>query len=112
MTIEETEKVDIVALPEDRQEVILLVADHLPWPGDERGKLEHVWMLQEKLNTYIQYVESGDLFLEFPNARDRRVVIVVGHKYQIPQDMEQLIKKMGALLADAGIDLRFEYEPG
>ena len=112
MTIEEAGKVDIVALPRNRREVILLVADHLPWSDDEQGRLEHAFLLQEKLNDYLRYVESGDLYRDFPNAKGRKVVFLVGHKYEIPRDVNMVLSRMQEFLADVGIELRFEHEPG
>jgi len=112
MTIEEAGKVDIVALPRNRREVILLVADHLPWSDDEQGRLEHVYLLQEKLNSYLRYVESGELYRDFPDAKGRKVVFLVGHKHEIPEDVISLLERMREILADAGIVLRLEHQPG
>ena len=112
MTVEERGKIDIVALPSVRREVILLVADHLPWPEDEQGRLEHVYLLQEKLNDYVRYVESGDLWRDFPRAKGRQVVFLVGHKHEIPEDVKWMIMEMRRVLEAIGIELRIEHEPG
>ncbi|HHB13236.1 MAG TPA: hypothetical protein ENK62_08565 [Chromatiales bacterium] len=112
VTVEERGKIDIVALPSARREVILLVADHLPWPEDEQGKLEHVYLLQEKLNDYVRYVESGDLWRDFPRAKGRTVVFLVGHKHEIPEDVRWVIVEMQRVLEGIGIELRMQRKPG
>ncbi|HGG9734529.1 TPA: DUF6572 domain-containing protein, partial [Neisseria meningitidis] len=39
--------------------LILTISDHLKWDN------EHLFLLQEKINSYIQYIESGQIFEDF-----------------------------------------------
>jgi hypothetical protein len=72
MSVQETNIIDIVSLG-DEGTVVLSVSDHLDW-GSET---DHLYLLQEKINTYCNYVGSGQLYDEYPKARDRSVVISV-----------------------------------
>ncbi|HGP7195337.1 TPA: DUF6572 domain-containing protein, partial [Neisseria meningitidis] len=39
--------------------LILTISDHLKWDN------EHLFLLQEKINSYIQYIGSGQIFEDF-----------------------------------------------
>lgn len=70
MAVHETSIIDFVSI--DRIGTIKLsVVDHLDW-SDEQG---HLSTLQEKLNTYCHYVESGQLYDDYSEARNRRPLI-------------------------------------
>lgn len=57
MSVEEPMKVDLVFRDKIRKQVVLLITDHLDW--EDEG--EHLWILQEKFNNYLAFVESGQL---------------------------------------------------
>ena len=66
MSIVETKVVDIIAVPEwEPKNVILLITDHLKW-GDKAQQGEHLLLLQEKINTYIAFIESGEILENYP----------------------------------------------
>jgi hypothetical protein len=79
MTIVETERIDIVASRPDSNVVKLVVADHLPWDDVE----QHSRILQDKINTYIAFVESGQLLRlkepKIPASPDVRILLAALH---------------------------------
>ncbi|WP_374762261.1 DUF6572 domain-containing protein [Massilia scottii] len=58
-------------------DVVLNITDHLPFEGHN----DHLFVLQEKINTYLSFVESGEILESFPTAKSRSVVIKVICKY-------------------------------
>lgn len=61
MSMTETNVVDIIAVPDwEPENVVLVITDHLEW-GDKAQQGEHLLLLQEKMNTYIASIESGEL---------------------------------------------------
>ena len=72
MTIDDPQVVDFSSFDEQSLELRLLIADHLPW--HENGR-EHLLALLEKLNVYVAYIESGQVFESHPRARSDRIVI-------------------------------------
>nr|WP_052177012.1 DUF6572 domain-containing protein [Pedobacter glucosidilyticus] len=42
----------------------------------------HILYLQNKLNVYLEYIESGQLFKEYPKAKDVKLRIDLVMKYE------------------------------
>jgi uncharacterized protein DUF6572 len=77
MSVDQPDKVDIISTtPEGK--VMLTIADHLPW--DEQN--EHLLLLQNKINSYLTFIETGQIFEEYPNAQNSILVIQISMKYE------------------------------
>lgn len=68
MSIVELDKVDAVGKDKKESALRLMIADHLDWEHEDI----HLEILQDKINSYLQYIESkqyleqyGDDFLKF-----------------------------------------------
>lgn len=57
MSILETNKIDLVARKPNSKVVKLVIADHLTWEELDA----HKRLIQDKINTYLEFVESGKL---------------------------------------------------
>jgi len=103
MSVVEADKVDIVATRPGSTSVVLVVADHLPWDDLE----EHLLALQAKLNTYIAFVESGQIhhLKEPPIPLNPEVRIRVAMRHAPPPAAQEFFKKAGAVLAGIGVGL-------
>lgn len=66
MSVLESNKVDGAAITKDKKGLVLLIADHLEW-GDE---YDHLFLLQEKINSYISYCENK----EYSNLFDDKTI--------------------------------------
>ena len=54
MSVVDNKTIDGVALTNDKNGIILLIADHLDWSDEYR----HLMMLQRKINVYITFLEE------------------------------------------------------
>lgn len=70
MTVAQTDIVDWMGLEKGTGHVSLTIVDDLDWSDEEN----HLLLLQEKLNTYLAFVESGEVF--------ERLVEEVGQQVQ------------------------------
>ncbi|MGO8134287.1 DUF6572 domain-containing protein, partial [Rhizobium ruizarguesonis] len=57
MALDETNVIDAIGVDKATGELVLTITDHLEWKGSDS---EHLLLLQEKLNTYLGFVESGE----------------------------------------------------
>src|SRR6266540_2021756 len=64
MSISETDKIDVIGIDSASGDVILTVSDHLDW--EDVGT--HLLQLQEKLNTYLAFIESGEMLESYPKS--------------------------------------------
>ena len=73
MAVDNPNVVDGVAIDKDRNALCLLLTDHLAWEGkDALDEYEHLKLLQEKLNAYISFLESGQYKESYPNEEFSR----------------------------------------
>ena len=105
MSIEQTKVVDAIGVDDLSDEVILTITDHLKWGGDSD---EHLLLLQEKINTYLSFIESGELIGSYPDAKGRIVVINIVWKYPLNEEAKGFIEQFKSIVDSAGISLRFE----
>ena len=79
MTVEQAKIIDLISLDES-ESVVLTITDHLEWSTDD-----HLFHLQEKVNAYLAFIESGELLDEYPKATGKQVRIEVVCKFR-PDD--------------------------
>ncbi len=108
MTVEHTKVIDSVAFAKDGKEVILPIVDHLPWDQFEG---EHLLLLQEKMNTYLAFIESGQLDRQFPHLKGREVVIKLFSKYPLSDQAKTFYRLASGAISGAGFRLEFELVP-
>lgn len=100
MTVEELNSVDFVGVGEDQ--VILLISDHLSWDKDIE---DHLYLLQEKINSYLRFYESGELLANFANAEGKNVIIEVHTKYKPSKKAKEFFSAVKSVLHEADVGL-------
>jgi len=108
MTIENLGVVDRIAWHPKTGEVGLMIIDHLEWTEDDRSNKEHMYLLQEKINRYLAFIESGEIYQSYPKARGREPVIIVLALDPMNQEAEAFFEEIKAFLLKAGHKIRFQ----
>jgi DNA-binding beta-propeller fold protein YncE len=103
VSVDQTNVVDFIGIDDATGSVVLTIADHLAW---SEGDNEHLLLLQEKLNTYLGFVESGELLKTYPSAEGRAVLIDVVCKYPLSQQAQGFCNQAAQITETAGIKLR------
>ena len=103
MSIEETESLDAIGIEEGSGYVTLTIADHLTW--DDVGV--HIGLLADKLESYLQFVEGGQLLLTEPRAAGRQVVVQVYARYPLPGAATSFFREVETTLMRNGIRFRW-----
>jgi response regulator RpfG family c-di-GMP phosphodiesterase len=106
MGITDSGKVDIVA--SKGTNVRLYAMDSLDWDDLD----EHLMLLQAKLNTYISYVESGEVYEHPSVVSTARVEIVVSFFHAPPLRAVEFLNHVKALAQGAGIPFEWETNLG
>ncbi|HIC7208338.1 DUF6572 domain-containing protein [Burkholderia stabilis] len=101
MSILETNVVDLIGVDPSKKIAKLGISDHLEWLVPEG---EHL-LLQEKINTYLSFIEGGELYQHFPNARGCRCEIELLAKYPLSLVEIDFFGKAKAVIREAGFDL-------
>jgi hypothetical protein len=77
MSVDQVDKIDVISTAPNGK-VMLTISDHLPW--DDAN--EHLMILQNKINSYLSFIESGQIFEDYPNAQNSKLAIRVCIKYE------------------------------
>lgn len=80
MAIDNARVVDFISIDPATDKVVLTIADHLEW---DKNTDEHSRLLREKLNAYVEFIESGGLLKKYPKAKGREVIVEVVGKYPL-----------------------------
>jgi hypothetical protein len=109
MSIDQTDKIDFMWKDEQTGRVMLSISDHLDWK--KRDEEEHLLLLQDKLNTYLYFIESGQLLEAKPEYKGLPVTIHVRAKYRLSKVAEKFYKAVEKGVSEAGASLVFDHAP-
>jgi hypothetical protein len=101
VAIENSKIIDAISI-NDSDEVVLTITDHLDWKDENM----HLFLLQEKINTYLQFIESEEIYDSYPKARGRQKVIQVVSQFPITDSASNFITSAKSVINDAGFELR------
>src|SRR5690606_21130206 len=97
MSIEDTQVIDFISARPNSGEVVLTVTDHLEW-----GESQHLVMLQDKLNSYLAFIESGEILECYPNAKGSKLRIEVVCKFPPDEEGRNFLGRAGEVVNKAG----------
>jgi len=101
MAVEQTTVIDFIGIDAVTGAVCLTIADALDWNAD------HLRLLQEKLNAYLAFVESGELYSAYPTAAGRPVVFDLRLQHRPDAEATQFLERARELVTNAGFTLRY-----
>ena len=99
----DTNVVDIISKDESGN-ITLTISDHLDWSDVQ----EHLFILQEKLNTYLRFIESGEIYQKYPDARNKSLHIDVKFHYPLVAPGIDFLQTVKPIVEAAGVGFRFE----
>jgi hypothetical protein len=108
MYIYRQEKViDVIGVDKKTGEVILTVSDHLSWEDE----MKHLLLLQEKINSYLAFIESGEILESYPDAKNRSPVISIKAMHEPSAEALRFFAKVKNVAAGAGIGFQYAHTP-
>jgi hypothetical protein len=101
MSILETNKIDLVGTRPESSVVRLVIADHLDWSDFD----DHAQLVQAKVNTYLEFVESGQMrrLKDPPIPPDFRVEVLLAAQYPPSDAGREFLEQVRRFLEGAGI---------
>jgi len=73
MSVSDRKVVDLLSTDQEGTRATLTVSDHLEWTADN----QHLLILQEKLNDYMAFIESGEIYELYPEMHGLEIGIDV-----------------------------------
>lgn len=111
MTVDQSDKIDMIAVSEDSKRLVLVIADHLEWSDAEETR-QHLTMLQAKINLYYTFIESDQIVQAYPEARRMRVSIDVAFKHQPNETALEFLRFVTVEAKKDGIDFTYSVSKG
>jgi hypothetical protein len=98
MSVDQRKVVDFVGIDKADGRAMLTISDHLPWLPDDG----HLAVLQDKINDYLGFIESGEIYDAYPQAHGREIEIQVICKYPPVGDAVRFLEFAGDTVRAAG----------
>lgn len=103
MAIDDVDVIDFIGVDEGGN-VVLAISDHLEWDG----KNEHIYILQQKLNRYLMFIENGEFAERFKEESDKPVTISVVALHAPSEIAKTFLANVERALKESGIGFRFQ----
>jgi CRP-like cAMP-binding protein len=97
--------VDAIGVDKATGQVVLTIKDPLEWTG------EHILFLQEKLNSYLRFIESGELRKAYADSAGRQVLISILMKYEPDPLGRDFLQRAAAAVKESGFALNWQVLP-
>jgi hypothetical protein len=105
MTIANPGIIDAMSVDKQTNEAVLTLIDHLEWQEFR----EHTQLLSEKLNRYFGFVESGEIFASYPNAKGRKLRINVICRFEPTAQAMAFLDKARTVAGEYDCTLSWEH---
>lgn len=103
MTVEQFDKVDFIGLDNENKKIVLFITDHLEWEDDG-----HFMILQEKLNKYLDFIESGDIWEKYEDKKDYSCGIELVAKYDFTDEAIEFLEKVKEIVEGLGFEFHYK----
>lgn len=101
MSIEDQDSIDAIGI-DNEGVVVLTISDHLAWDD------KHLLLLQEKINIYLAFLESGEVFESYPDSRGREFKINIMCKYEPTTLATRFLSQCTDIINQLGF--QFDYQ--
>lgn len=105
MAIDNTKAIDLIGIDNKTGVVILTISDHLDWKEADT----HLILLQDKINCYLRFIESGEIYETYPMAKDKKMIISIVKKHSLSKEGEEFINRVKKIVNEIGIGLESVY---
>jgi hypothetical protein len=99
-------KIDFAGIDKNEKKLVLTITDHLAW-GIEADDV-HLLMLQNKINDYLRFIESGEVDEHFSPDQYKGIVIKIIAMYPFSSVCLQLFERAAPIINEAGYALEWE----
>jgi hypothetical protein len=106
MTIEAPQTIDSIGVDKKTERVILKIFDHLDWSNEN----EHLLLLQSKINTYLSFIESGEVYEAYASANGKEFTISVDFLEKPVSNAIKFMDTSAKIIAEAGYELEYSVD--
>lgn len=109
MSVLDKDVIDSIGTNIETGSVILIISDHLGWAEETQS---HLLALQEKLNTYIKFIESAEIYSAFPSAVGKKLVVDIYFKFPPGDECRHFLSHVQRILESIGVGIAVtDFDP-
>lgn len=98
MALDKLNVVDSIGIDKTGGQVTLAIIDEQNWEEEE----QHLLLLQEKINFYLSFLESGEVYSSYPKAEGREFEIKVFAQYEPTPLGYEFLEHVSGVIEGAG----------
>lgn len=102
MSLKKPKELDFIGIDKESGTVELSIIDDLDWVDEEN----HLLLLQEKINCYLAFIESGEIYQSYPQAIGREICITIYTKFTPTLLGLEFLTKAHEVIEQAGFTLK------
>jgi ribonucleotide monophosphatase NagD (HAD superfamily) len=106
MTINDSEVIDYLSFKKRGGKVVLTISDS-PNAGYS-NETEHIELLQKKVDTYLTFIQSGEIYKKFEKAKGLKIEIYIAGTYDLTGNIANFYKRLSKIVKNAGFELSYE----
>ncbi len=99
MSLDKTKEIDAIGIDKDSNRIVLSIIDEMDWNDEQK----HLILLQEKINVYLSFVESGEVYSSYPDSEDRNFEIKVFMKDTPTDKVLSFLNEACEIIRGAGL---------
>ena len=103
MSIEQVNKIDFISTTSE-EKVELTISDHLEWDAENN----HFHFLKNKLNSYLDFVQSGQILEDYPSSEDKEITISVVLKYAPTEVALNFLNRCEKFVEEQGFEFKWK----
>ena len=103
MSIEQIDKIDFISTTSEGK-VELTISDHLEWDAENN----HMLILQNKLNAYLDFAQNGQILEDYPSAEDKGIIISVVMKYAPKEVALTFLNRCEKFVEEQGFEFKWK----
>ncbi len=108
MGLDNINVVDAIGLEKNSECAILSLFDSWGWDDEEPA---HLLAIQDKFNAYLEFIESGQIFEDYPPARNKDLVIDVIFRFEPPDSAIRLLTYAASVALQLNFRVRHQTIP-
>lgn len=101
MSVVEKEKIDGMAITEDKKGLKLFISDHLDWEDE----YSHLLILQDKINAYIGFCENNQYREVYQDVKIQYGVFEIHFLYEPTENAIKFLNRVQNQVTELGIML-------
>jgi hypothetical protein len=103
--LENPNKLDTIGTETITGDLVLILFDAWEWESEQQALYRHLLALQDKLNAYLAFIESGQLREMYPNSAGQKIRIDIITRFASPEIVGRFLDQARTVAAQLGVTI-------